>query len=69
MLEGLSGDTPLGRIIAIRAEDRPDNLKAFTPDQRRIRSEYRKKMAGRKPKEEIKQAYENMKKAFITMAQ
>ena len=45
MLQGLSGDTPLGRMIAIRAENSPDRLKLFTPEQHKLRNEYRKKMA------------------------
>ena len=68
MLEGLSGDTPLGRITSIRAENNPERLKQFTADQRQIRNEYRKKMALRKPKENVAQAYEGMKQAFIHLA-
>ena len=69
MLEGLSGDTPLGRIVSIRAENAPDRLKQFTPEQRKIRTEYRKKVAKRKPKAEVERAYEGFKTALIKMAQ
>lgn len=43
LLAGLNGDTSLGRIVAIRAEDDPDELKKFTKEQRRIRNEWRGK--------------------------
>lgn len=69
LLEGLSGDTPLGRIIAIRAETDPDVIKEFTPYQKQIRNSYRKKMALKKPSKEVEDAYEGFKKAFTSMAQ
>lgn len=68
MLEGLSGDTPLGRICAIRAENNPERLKAFTPEQRQIRNEYRKKMALRKPQEKVASGIDSIKQAFINLA-
>ncbi len=45
LLEGLGPDTPLGRIVAIRSEENRDVLAAFTPQQREIRSEWRKRKA------------------------
>ena len=68
LTEGLSGDTPLGRIIAIRAEQDPDVIKEFTPHQKQIRNEYRRKMALKKPTKEVEDAYEGFKKAFMSMA-
>ena len=68
LLEGLSGDTPLGRIIAIRAENDPEVLKQFNAHQRQIRNDYRRKMAMKKPKEDVESAYEGFKKAFIQLA-
>ena len=68
MLEGLSGGTPLGRIIAIRAENDPETLKGFTPAERRIRDEYRKKMAMQKSDKEVARAIEGFRQAFIQMA-
>lgn len=41
LLSGLMHDTPLGRIVAVRAEEDREALKHFTPEQRRIRSEWR----------------------------
>lgn len=40
MVSGLMDDTPLGRIVGIRMEKDPEMLKHYTPDQRRIRSEW-----------------------------
>lgn len=45
MLSGLMSDTPLGQIIAIRSEKDPKVIKAFTPDQRRIYNEWRRRGA------------------------
>ena len=69
LIEGLSGDTPLGRIVSIRAECNPDVLKEFTPSQKRIRNEYRRKQALRKSDKEVENAIEGFKRAFIQMAQ
>lgn len=68
LLEGLSGDTPLGHIISIRAENDPETLKSFTASERQIRSEYRKKIALQKSDKECETAYESMKQAFLKMA-
>lgn len=64
-INGLGSDTPLGRIVSIRAEDRADVLKDFTPEQRRIRNEYRQKIAHRRTAKEVDTALDNIKKAFI----
>ena len=36
LLTGIGPETPLGRIVAIRAEDDKEMLKQFTPEQNRI---------------------------------
>ena len=64
LINGLSGETPLGRIISIRAETDPEAIKNMTDDEKRIRNEYRTKMAKHKTSEECEKAYE----AFIKMA-
>lgn len=68
LLEGLSGETPLGRIISIRAEKDPEVIKNMTPSEKRIRSEYRRKMASQKSEKEVETAIEGFKQAFIRMA-
>lgn len=40
LLSGLLPDTPLGKIVAIRAETDSKVLKSFTKEQKRIRSEW-----------------------------
>lgn len=70
-IEGINSDTPLGQIISIRSESNKEKLKNFTPEQHRIRNEYRSKMIRKAPKisdEEFKKQLEGMKQAFIAMA-
>lgn len=69
LLSGLSPDTPLGRMVSIRAEDNPDILKNFTPEQRRIRSSWRKHQAGQKTEEDVEQALAQMLEAFKALAE
>lgn len=44
LLNGLLGESPLGHIVSIRAEDDPERLKGFNKDQMKIRSEWRSKV-------------------------
>lgn len=67
-VNGLGPDTPLGRIVSIRAEKDPQVLKEFTADQKRIRSEYQRKQAMKKPQSEVNNALEMFKQAFVRMA-
>lgn len=67
LVNGLGPDTPLGRVVAIRAEDDPEILKNFTPDQRAMRMKYRRKMAKEMAPEDVERALESMKQAFIKM--
>ena len=68
LLSGISPDTALGRIVAIRAEEDKDILKHFTPEQRRIRNEWRTRQAKKISPEERDKFLEAMKQAFIDMA-
>lgn len=68
LLVGLSPDTALGRVVAIRSEEDKDVLKHFTKEQRRIRSEWRNKKAQMVSKEELMHALEGFKQSFISMA-
>lgn len=43
LLSGLLPETPLGRIVSIRLEKNPDVLKEFTPEQKKIRSDWQRK--------------------------
>lgn len=69
LINGLSAKSPLGRIVSIRAETDPDTIKNFTPDEKRIRDEYRKKQAKQRTQKEVKNALEELKNAFIGMSQ
>lgn len=68
LINGLSGDSPLGHIVSIRAENDPEVLKSFTADQKSIRNEYRRKMAMQKSEKDVDSALENIKQAFIGLA-
>ena len=43
LLAGLNGETPLGHIVSIRSENDKERLKHFTPEERKIRNEWRSK--------------------------
>lgn len=45
LLAGLSPDTALGRVVAIRSETDKDVIKHFTKDQKRIYDEWRDRRA------------------------
>ena len=68
MLSGLSADTPLGKIVSIRAETDPEIIKGFNREQKRIRSEYQKKLAKQKSQNEVNNALDDLKNAFIRLA-
>lgn len=68
LLVGISPDTALGRIVAIRSEDDEDILKHFTKEQHRIRNEWRSRSAASITKEQMEHALEEFKQAFISMA-
>ena len=40
LLSGIMEDTPLGRIVSIRAEKDIEKINHFTPEQKRIRNEW-----------------------------
>lgn len=41
LLAGLNGETPLGHIVSIRSEKDKEKLKRFTPEERKIRNDWR----------------------------
>lgn len=43
LLGGLNGETPLGHIVSIRSERDSEKLKKFSPQERKIRNEWRAK--------------------------
>lgn len=45
LLSGLNEKTPLGQVVSIRSERDPEMLKHFTPEMKKMRSEWRNKQA------------------------
>lgn len=68
LLVGLGPETPLGRIVAIRAEDDKEILKHFSKDQKRIRSEWRMRRAKKVSPENMDQILEDIKQSLIAWA-
>lgn len=72
LLTGLSPDTALGRVVSVRAEDREEVLKSFTPELHRIRNEWKEKhtryIKEHVSKESMNAQLESIKSAFLSMA-
>ena len=68
LMIGLAPETPLGRMISIRSETDKDVLKNFTSAQKRINSEWQKRIAKNKKETDTKMFLDVMKNAFIAMA-
>lgn len=68
LLNGVSADTPLGRIVQIRSEDDEEVLKNFTKGQHKIRSGWRNRRAQKITPEQTMDFLEQMKQALISMA-
>lgn len=68
MLVGISPDTALGRIVAIRSENDKNILKHYTKDQKRIRSEWRQRRAKNVNPADMDKVLEGFKQVFINMA-
>lgn len=70
LLKGIMPETPLGQIVSIRSEEDGDMLKHFTPDQHRIRNEWRARsnplnnMSESDKEEGMKKIQEIFEKAF-----
>ena len=68
LLVGIGPETPLGRIVSIRAEDDKDVLKHFSKEQHRIRNTWRSKRAAAVAPDQMEAVLESLKQAFIAMA-
>lgn len=68
LVSGLSAETPLGRIVSIRAENDKDVIKRFTKEQKRIRNEWRSRSANQMDKQTFEQAMLGFEKMFEAMA-
>jgi len=54
MVSGLMDDTPLGRVVGTRMEQDREILKHYTPEQRRIRSEWTQFCAQKRAQQPIR---------------
>ena len=68
LLAGISSETALGRVVAIRAENDKNILKNFTPEQHRIRNSWKRRQAQSRTDEDMKNVLDGFKEAFIAMA-
>lgn len=68
LLTGLSSDTALARVVAIRSEEDREVLKRFSPEQRRIRSEWRNRVAKQRSSQDVNTFLEQMQTAFRRMS-
>lgn len=64
LVSGLMHDTPLGQIVAIRAEKDPSVIKGFTSEQKRIRNDWiiRRNRKLKENPEEYKKYWEGFQK-------
>lgn len=69
LVSGLMHDTPLGQVVAIRAETDEDMIKSFSPDQKRIRDEWRDRQAEKQLEdpEQLDKDMEQLGKMFANM--
>lgn len=68
LLVGISPDTPLGRIVSIRAETDKEQIENFSKDQRRIWSEWRSRQAKQKKAEDTESFYADIAAMFRAVA-
>lgn len=52
MIQGLLPKTPLGQVVSIRSENDQKVLKGFTASQKKIRADWRAKLAAEKAQDE-----------------
>jgi len=72
LLSGIMTDTPLGKVVEIRAEEDKEMLKNFTKEQHRIRNEWRSRQLNKQlenmteedKEKQIKEIQELFSKAF-----
>lgn len=68
LLAGIDTKTPLGNIVSIRSENNKDILEHFTPEQKRIRREWRSKMTKNMSKQEYDEVMNGLKSMFMGLA-
>lgn len=69
LLSGISPDSPLGRMVQIRLENDDNILQSFTPSQHRIRNKWRSRQAKTMSQQDVALFVEQLRQAFIAMAE
>lgn len=67
LLSGLNEQTPLVRVAMMRTEGDPERIRAMTPEQRRMRSEWQRRRAAMRTEEETDAFLAMMQGAFASM--
>lgn len=68
LLAGINSDSALGTIVGIRSETDAEKIKNFTPQQRKIRNDWRRKHRPTvRSKEELDRAMNGFKNMFISL--
>lgn len=65
LVGGLMDSTPLGRVVAVRAEQNRDVIAKMSPWQRKIRSDwqaFQAKKAVKKPPEDLRRQMDNLER-------
>ena len=68
LLAGLSPETALGRIVAIRSENDENILKHFSSEQKRIRNEWRDSSAKKITAENFAEQMADLERMMAAMA-
>lgn len=68
LLVGIGPETPLGRIVSIRAEEDTEVLKRFSKEQHRIRNEWRMRNVKKVSEKDMEDILNSLKNAFIAMS-
>lgn len=67
LLVGIDPKSPLGRIVSIRSEDDGEILKYFTPEQHRVRNEWRSKQVNAMTVDDTNAILSAWESAFASM--
>ncbi|MBU3208687.1 bacteriophage Gp15 family protein [Clostridium algidicarnis] len=64
LLAGIMPKTPLGQVVSIRSEENNDMLKNFTPEQHKIRNEWRNRQVKIMSDEEKEETLKELQNIF-----
>lgn len=68
LLSGINSDSALGQVVSIRSETDAEKIKNFSPQQRKIRNDWRRnhQRVVKKP-EDLDKAMEGFKSMFLSI--